>query len=70
MAMGNLPKEMERPKVIKASALDIPAFYLDISLKNERDGEEASAQFDQLCDLQPTWLAEDWSNCHLWRWWI
>lgn len=29
MAMGNLPKEMERPKVIKASALDIPAFYLD-----------------------------------------
>ena len=51
MAMGNLPKEMERPKVIKASALDIPAFYLDISLKNERDGEEASAQFAQLCDF-------------------
>ena len=37
-AMNNMPKELERPKVVKASAMDIPAFYLDISLK----GEEAS----------------------------
>lgn len=51
MAMGYLPKGMERPKVIKASALDIPAFYLDISLKNEREGQEASAHFAQLCDF-------------------
>ena len=51
MAMGNLPREMERPKVIKASALDIPAFYLDISLKNERTGQEATGHFSQLCDF-------------------
>lgn len=34
-AMNIMPKDMERPKVIKASAMDIPAFYLDIWLKNE-----------------------------------
>lgn len=34
-AMNSMPKEMERPKVIKASAMDIPAFYLDIKLKDE-----------------------------------
>lgn len=33
--MNNMPKDMERPKVIKASAMDIPAFYLDVWLKNE-----------------------------------
>lgn len=36
-AMNMMPKDMERPKVIKASAMDIPAFYLDICLKNESD---------------------------------
>lgn len=34
-AMNNMPKDMERPKVIKASAMDIPAFYLDICFKHE-----------------------------------
>ena len=33
--MNSMPKDMERPKVIKASAMDIPAFYLDIWLDNE-----------------------------------
>ena len=33
--MNTMPKDMERPKVIKASAMDIPAFYLDILLENE-----------------------------------
>ena len=36
--MNTMPKDMERPKVIKASAMDIPAFYLDIWLKNETNG--------------------------------
>ncbi len=31
-----LPDGVERPKAIKASATDIPAFYLNISLKKER----------------------------------
>ncbi len=51
MAMGSLPKELERPRVIKASAMDIPAFYLDISSREERVGENASPRFAQLCDF-------------------
>lgn len=51
MAMGGMPKEVSRPKVIKASATDIPAFYLDISFKNENPGEEASSRFAQLSDF-------------------
>ena len=34
-AMGSLPRDQSRPKVIKASATDIPVFYLNISLKND-----------------------------------
>ena len=34
-SMAHMPKDFERPKVIKASAMDIPAFYLDIYPKNE-----------------------------------
>lgn len=30
-AMGLMPKEMERPKVMKIGALDIPAFYVDVT---------------------------------------
>lgn len=42
-AMNTMPKDMERPKVIKASAMDIPAFYLDIWLENDA-GDMAFAQ--------------------------
>ena len=51
MAMGALPKSISRPKVIKASATDIPAFYLDIYFKNEKADQEASSQFAQLSDF-------------------
>lgn len=47
-AMSSLPKEAERPKVMKTSALDIPAFYLDLSLKNEKTGDDASMRFAEL----------------------
>ncbi len=36
-AMSSLPREMERPKVLKASATDIPAFYINMNLR-EPDG--------------------------------
>ena len=51
MAMGKMPKEVSRPKVIKASAMDIPAFYLDLSFRNEKSGVEASSRFAMLCDF-------------------
>lgn len=31
-AMGSLPRSVERPTVVKASATDIPAFYLNLTL--------------------------------------
>lgn len=34
-SMGQMPKDVERPTVVKASATDIPAFYLNLSLKEE-----------------------------------
>lgn len=51
MAMGTLPKNINRPKVIKASATDIPAFYLDIYSKDEVAGQDATSHFAQLSDF-------------------
>ena len=44
-AMGSLPREISRPKVIKASATDIPVFYLHLTEK------EHGNNFQQLCIL-------------------
>ncbi len=33
-AINNLPREVQRPKVIKANATDIPVFYLNLTLKS------------------------------------
>ena len=43
--MRFLPKDAERPKVMKGSAMDIPAFYLDMSLKDEPKGKDADMRF-------------------------
>ena len=34
-AMNSLPKEVTRPKAIKASATDIPVLYVNMTLKND-----------------------------------
>lgn len=34
-AMNSLPRDLARPRVIKASATDIPVFYLNLTLKND-----------------------------------
>lgn len=52
-AMTSLPKEVERPRVIKANVTDIPAFYLNVSLKNGAPVEkerpvEAGVAFSEL----------------------
>ncbi|WP_455629159.1 efflux RND transporter permease subunit [Parabacteroides chinchillae] len=55
-AMNYLPKEIERPRVIKASATDIPVFYLNLTLKtneNEKSGIDESAFLD-LCQFAET----------------
>ncbi|MRX70071.1 Multidrug efflux pump subunit AcrB [Flavobacterium resistens] len=38
-AMGNLPKTIERPKVIKANITDVPVFYLSMTLKDQGQGK-------------------------------
>lgn len=47
-AMRFLPEGADRPKVMKASAMDMPAFYLDLSLKNEPRGADAGLRFAEL----------------------
>ena len=41
-AMNNFPREINRPTAIKASATDIPAFYLNVSLKNKDENFKKS----------------------------
>lgn len=51
-AMNYLPKDAERPKVIKASATDIPVFYLNLTLKNDSAYAEVNQQaFLNLCEF-------------------
>ncbi|MFR0677011.1 efflux RND transporter permease subunit [Dysgonomonas mossii] len=42
-AMNYLPRDIDRPRVVKASATDIPVFYLNLTLKEDipyKDGNE------------------------------
>ncbi len=51
-AMNYLPKDTERPKVIKASATDIPVFYLNLTLKNDSAyGKTDERAFLDLCEF-------------------
>ncbi|MBO5887321.1 MAG: efflux RND transporter permease subunit [Bacteroidaceae bacterium] len=50
-AMNQMPKDMERPKVMKASAMDIPAFFLDLTLADssaKASGAGGTSKFAQL----------------------
>jgi multidrug efflux pump subunit AcrB len=55
-AMNSLPRDMDRPRVVKASATDIPVFYLNLSLKDiqgiKADGsEEVDNRFMELSEF-------------------
>lgn len=51
-AMSFLPKEVERPKVVKASATDIPVFYLNLTLKTDSAFAKSDQQnFLNLCEF-------------------
>ena len=41
-AMNSLPRDVERPRVIKASATDIPVFSLDLTLKSDDRFQQTS----------------------------
>lgn len=55
-AMNSLPRDMDRPRVIKASATDIPVFYLNLSLKDSDslrsdNSNEANNRFIELSEF-------------------
>ncbi|ETN96376.1 efflux RND transporter permease subunit [Zhouia amylolytica] len=51
-AMRSMPKDMERPQIIKASVTDIPAFTLNVQIKDEgRKGDDLSfMELGTLCE--------------------
>ena len=51
-AMNSLPRDAVRPKAIKASATDIPVFYLNMTLKDEVPYQETDGNaFLEMCTL-------------------
>ncbi|MDR3265951.1 MAG: efflux RND transporter permease subunit, partial [Tannerella sp.] len=50
-SMGYLPRGVERPRVIKASATDIPVFYLNLTLK---EANENKAKFLEMSSFAET----------------
>ncbi len=49
-AMAKLPREVRRPKIIKASTTDLPVFFLNISLNNSALNND-SKKFAELSDF-------------------
>ncbi|MDR0989301.1 MAG: efflux RND transporter permease subunit [Prevotellaceae bacterium] len=59
-AMNVLPKESERPKVVKASATDIPVFYLNLTLKSDSAvSDDGSTERDERAFLDLSNFAEN-----------
>lgn len=51
-AMNSLPRDVNRPKAIKASATDIPVLYLNMSLKKDIPyAENDESRFLDMCEL-------------------
>ena len=49
-AMNNLPHDLERPRIIKASATDIPVFMLNISLTDKQAGDEKFIELSEFAE--------------------
>lgn len=53
-AMNYIPKEVERPRVVKASATDIPVQFIHLTLKEGGDGREMEQRFLEMSELANT----------------
>jgi multidrug efflux pump subunit AcrB len=54
-AMNYLPREVERPRVVKASATDIPVFNLDLTLRSDNSFERTDvSKFIELSEFAET----------------
>ncbi len=49
-AMNNLPRDLERPRIIKASATDIPVFMLNITLSDREAGDEKFIELSEFAE--------------------
>ncbi|HEX2970678.1 MAG TPA: efflux RND transporter permease subunit [Bacteroidales bacterium] len=49
-AMNYLPHDLERPRIIKASATDIPVFMLNISLTDRNAGDEKFIELSEFAE--------------------
>ncbi len=49
-AMNSLPRDLERPRVIKASATDIPVFMLNITLADTKAGDEKFTELSEFAE--------------------
>lgn len=49
-AMNNLPRDIERPRIIKASATDIPVFMLNITLADANAGDEKFLELSEFAE--------------------
>ncbi|MBN2166685.1 MAG: efflux RND transporter permease subunit [Marinilabiliaceae bacterium] len=50
--MASMPREFERPRIIKASASDIPVFYMSVSLKDTSltEKEQRFMELSEFCE--------------------
>ena len=53
-AMNYLPRDAERPRVVKASATDIPVFCLNLTLRSDEGGERDEEAFLNLSEFAET----------------
>lgn len=49
-AMNSLPRDVQRPRVIKASATDLPVFMLNLSLKGGSDNQERFLELSEFSE--------------------
>ncbi len=47
LALQHLPRDLQRPRVIKASATEIPAFYLNLTIKQEATNNVSEFEISQ-----------------------
>lgn len=50
-AMSGMPKDMERPYVLKADATDIPAFYINLTVRDEARHSASGSVSDKFAQL-------------------
>lgn len=50
-ATSSLPVDMERPRVVRASATDLPAFYINVSLADTQQNTDPDSPSEPLLDM-------------------